>query len=142
MQKARVLFLGTRNTGRSQMAEALLRRQAGDRYESYSAGIEPDEAINPYTRLVMEEVGLELGEQRPKNVSEYLGRVHFGYVITVCDWAEQNCPTTFMGISKRLHWALEDPLKFHGSEAETLAKFREVRDAIDAEIRGWLEQQA
>ena len=71
-------------------------------------------------------------------MTEYLGRVNFGYLITVCDHAEKNCPTTFLGVSQREHWSFEDPAAFHGTEEETLAKFREVRDQIEAKIKGWV----
>ena len=140
MPKTKVLFLCTGNSARSQMAEAILRRLAGDRFEAFSAGLEP-KGINPYTRQVMEEVGIDLAGQRSKDVTEYLGKVNFGYLITVCDHAEKNCPTTFLGVSNRLHWSLEDPAAFQGSDEQTLAKFREVRDDIDKRMQAWLASQ-
>lgn len=139
MVKTKVLFLCTGNSARSQMAEAFLRQAAGDRYDVFSAGLEP-KGINPYTRAVMKEVGLDLNGQWSKDVTEYLGRVNFGYLITVCDHAEKNCPTTFLGITHRDHWSFEDPAAFQGTEEETLAKFREVRDQIEQRIRGWLRE--
>ncbi len=140
MPKTKVLFLCTGNSARSQMAEAILRRLAGDRFEAFSAGLEP-KGINPYTRQVMEEVGIDLAGQWSKDVTEYLGKVNFGYLITVCDHAEKNCPTTFLGVSNRLHWSLEDPAAFQGSDEQTLAKFREVRDDIDKRMQAWLASQ-
>lgn len=140
MNKTKVLFLCTGNSARSQMAEAYLRQYAGDQFEAHSAGLEP-KGINPYTVRVMEEAGISLEGQYSKDVRVYLGHVNFGYLITVCDHAEKNCPTTFLGISQRLHWSLEDPAAFEGTEAENLAKFREVRDQIDQKVRGWLEGQ-
>jgi arsenate reductase len=89
----------------------------------------------------MQEVGLDLGSQSSKDVTEYLGRVHFGYVVTVCSNAEERCPTAFLGVSRRLHWPIEDPATFEGTEEARLAKFRQVRDQIDQQIRGWLEAQ-
>ena len=139
MSKTRVLFLCTGNSARSQMAEALLRQHAGDRFEVHSAGLEP-KGINPYTVRVMDEIGVDLSGHRSKDVMEYLGRVHFGYVITVCDNAEKNCPI-FPGVSVRLHWPFEDPAHFEGSDEQTAAKFREVRDQIDVRIRAWLAEQ-
>ena len=137
MSKAKMLILCTGNSARSQMAEAFLRQYAGDRFDVYSAGLEPH-GINPFTRVVMAEVGYDLAGQRSKSVAEYLGKVNFGYLITVCDHAEKNCPTTFLGVSNRLHWSFEDPAAFVGSDEETLAKFREVRDQIDQRIQSWL----
>ena len=137
-----VLFLCTHNTARSQMAEALLRRHTGDRFEVYSAGYEPTD-INPFTRQVMAEVGLDLGGQYAKGVKEYLGKINFAYVIIVCDRAEKTCPTAFPSISRqRLFWPFEDPVAFKGTDEEKLAKFREIRDQIDQRIRQWLNELA
>ena len=139
MAKARVLFLCTGNSARSIMAEALLRRYADDHFEAYSAGLEP-KGINPCTVQVMNEIGLDVSSQRSKSLMEYLGRVHMGFVITVCDRAEANCPIFPFG-TVRLHWSFEDPAALEGSEPEQLAKFREVRDQIDQRLRSWLIEQ-
>ncbi len=77
MSTTRVLFLCTGNSARSQMAEALLRQYAGDRFEAHSAGLEP-RGLNPYAIRVMDEIGTDVRPQRSKDVMEYLGRVHFG----------------------------------------------------------------
>jgi arsenate reductase (thioredoxin) len=141
-KKPQVLFLCTHNTARSQMAEAWLRKYAGDRFEVYSAGYEPTD-INPLTRRVMEEVGLDLGGQSSKGVKEYLGKINFAYVIIVCDRAEKTCPTAFPSISRqRLFWPFEDPVAFEGTDEEKLAKFREIRDQIDRRIIQWLRELA
>jgi arsenate reductase len=137
MIKTKVLFLCTDNSARSQMAEAFLKKYGGDQYDAYSAGTEP-KGINPYTERVMEEVGINLSGQHSKHVKDYMGKVHFGYLITMCDEAEESCPTTFPGIGQRLHWSFEDPSAFTGSENEKLAKFREVRDQIEQHIKTWL----
>jgi arsenate reductase len=100
--KTRVLFLCTGNSARSQMAEAFLRYYAGDRFEAYSAGLEP-KGMNPLTIRAMEEIGIPLTGQYSKDVREYMGKVHFGYLITVCANAEERCPTTFPGVGQRLH---------------------------------------
>ncbi|MGA2468887.1 MAG: arsenate reductase ArsC [Thermodesulfobacteriota bacterium] len=139
MSKIKVLFLCTGNSARSQMAEAFLRKYGGDEFEAYSAGTEP-KGINPNTVRVMEEVGISLSGQYSKHVKEYMGKVHFGYLITMCDEAEASCPTTFPGIFQRLHWPFEDPAAFVGSDEEKVAKFREVRDKIDQRIKAWLAE--
>jgi arsenate reductase len=140
MSKTRVLFLCTGNSARSQMAEALLRKHAGDHFDVHSAGLEP-KGINPYTVRVLDEIGIDLGGHRSKDVMEYLGRVHFGCVITVCDNAEANCPIFPFG-TIRLHWSFEDPAHFDGPDEAKLARFREVRDLIDARIRVWLAERS
>jgi len=141
MRKTNVLFLCTGNSARSQMAEALLRKYGDDRFVAYSAGLEPKK-INPYTVQVMEEVGLSLDGQYSKSLTEYMGQVHFGYMITVCADADEKCPSVFPGMGQRMHWGFEDPAAFVGSEEEILVKFREVRDQIDERIEAWLAELA
>ena len=137
MEKAKVLFLCTHNAARSQMAEAFLKKFAGDRFEVFSAGYELRE-IDPYVKRVMAEVGLDLSDQRSKSVVEFLGKITVGYLIIVCDKLEENCPVTFPGFRYRLYWPFEDPVAFVGSDEEKLAKFREVRDQIAARLTLWL----
>jgi len=153
MNRTRVLFLCTGNSARSQIAEAFLRQLAGDRFEAYSAGLEP-KGIHPYTRQVLAEAGLDISGQTSKDVAQFLGRVHFGYLITVCSNAEARC-TIFPGVSVRLHWPFDDPAAAEDdgrgglfdvgerpvSDTENpplLARFRRVRDEIKARIEAWL----
>ena len=140
MTRTRVLFLCTGNSARSQMAEAFLRKYAGDRFEAHSAGMEP-KGINPLTIQVMQEAGLDMSGHTSKGFEAYLGKLLFQYLITVCDDAEKNCPTTWPGVSNRLHWQFEDPAAFVGTDAEKLAKFRQVRDQIDQKVKDWVAEQ-
>jgi len=137
MLTPRVLFLCTANSARSPMAEALLRRHAGGRFEVYSAGIEPNE-INPLTVRVLSEIGIDASGLWAKSVELYRGKMHFDYVITVCSNAEERCPV-FAVSAIRLHWPFDDPAAAQGSDEEKLAAFRDVRDQIRARIVGWLE---
>ena len=121
------------------MAEAWLRYYAGDRFDVHSAGLQP-KGLNPYAIRVMEERGINMSAHRSKAVKEYLGIVNFGFLITVCSNAEENCPI-FPGVSKRLYWPFEDPAAFEGSHAEKLDKFREIRDQIEQKIKDWLAEQ-
>ena len=139
MTKPKVLFLCTGNSARSQMAEAFLRKYAGDRFEVFSAGLQP-KGINPYTVQVMEEAGIDISRHTSKDLNQFIGKTHFGYHITVCDSAEKNCPI-FPGMGIRMHWSFEDPAAFEGSQDEKLAKFREVRDLIDRQVRSWLAEK-
>ena len=141
MSQARVLFLCTGNSARSQMAEAFLRKYAGDRFEAHSAGLEP-KGLNPLTVSVMNEVGIDVSGQESKGVDAYLGKVLFQYLITVCDDADKNCPTVWPGVNKRMHWSFQDPAAFEGTEEDKLAKFREVRDLIEKKIQEWLAEQS
>lgn len=140
MTSQRVLFLCTGNSARSQMAEAFLRKYAGDHFEAYSAGLKPT-GLNPFTVKVMQEVGIDVSNQQSKGVEKYLGKTLFRYLVTVCDDADQNCPTVWPGVNTRMHWSFEDPAKFEGSEEEKLAKFREIRDLIEKKIKDWLGGQ-
>lgn len=141
MDQQRVIFLCTGNSARSQMAEAFLRKYGGDRFVAYSAGLEP-KGLNPLTVVVMSEVGIDVSGQRSKGVGEYLGKVLFQYLITVCDDAEKNCPTVWPGVNQRLHWSFEDPAAFEGTNEQKLAKFRDVRDRIDERVRLWVQRQS
>lgn len=122
MEKSRVLFLCTGNSARSQMAEALLRRYASGRFETYSAGLEP-KAINPFTIKVMEEAGFDMSLHYSKGIDDYLGKIHFEYLITLCEDAEKNCPTVWPGVNQRMHWSFEDPAKSEGTDEEKWRNF-------------------
>jgi arsenate reductase len=122
------------------MAEAFLKKYGGDKFEANSAGLEP-KGIHPYTEQVMQEIGIPLTGQYSKGFLEYMGKIHFAYLITVCGEAEKNCPTTFPGVGQRLHWSFEDPAAFEGSDEEKIAKFRETRDKIEQKIKEWLKNQ-
>ncbi len=135
--KARVLFLCTGNSCRSQMAEALLRHRAGDRFEVYSGGLNP-KPIPDLTFEVMDEIGIDIRGQSPKGLGPFLGRMHFGHLITVCSRAEAQCPI-FPGVSQRLYWPIPDPAAATGSRAKRLTAFRRARDELRARIDQWLE---
>ena len=131
MNRRRVLFLCTHNSARSQMAEALLRHLAGDRFEAYSAGTEATH-VRPLAVRAMAELGIDISGQQSKTLDRYLGEP-FDAVITVCDQANEACPV-FFGARERLHWSFPDPSRATGSEDEQLAVYRSVRDAIRERI--------
>lgn len=140
MTRQRILFLCTGNSARSQMAEAFLRKYGGDYFEAHSAGLDP-KGVQPFTVRVMDEVGIDLSRQPRKGEETFLGKTLFQYLITVCDEADQNCPTVWPGVNRRIHWSFEDPARFEGPEAEKLVKFRETRDLIEKKIKEWLLEQ-
>jgi arsenate reductase len=135
MEKARVLFLCTHNSARSQMAEGMLRSLAGDHFEVYSAGTEATH-IRPLANRAMDEIGVDISGQESKTLERH-HRELFDYVITVCDAANEACPF-FPGAQSRLHWSFEDPSKAEGSEEERLAVFRSVRDRIGDRVQAEL----
>ena len=133
--RRRVLFLCTHNAARSQMAEALLRRAAGRRFDVESAGAAPTE-VHPLTVAVMKEIGIDIRGQRAKNVSEIEGRPDI--VITLCEEATEACPI-FPGAPRILHWNLPDPAAAQGDEATAMAAFRRVRDSLALLVRKFIE---
>ena len=130
--KKRVLILCTGNSARSQMAEGLLRHDAGDKFEVESAGVAPSH-VRPQAIEAMREIGIDISGHRSKSVGEFAGR-EFDYVITVCANAKEHCPV-FPGKTRRIHWSFDDPAAAEGDEAERLAVFRRVRDEIRERLR-------
>ena len=135
--KKPVLILCTGNSARSQMAEGLLRHDAGQRFEAESAGTKAS-FVRPEAITVMQEVGIDITGHRSKNVDEFAGQ-RFDYVITVCDNARETCPV-FFGAAQKLHHDFDDPVAFKGSEEERLAVFRRVRDQLRAYLRDFSNQ--
>jgi arsenate reductase len=134
--RKRVLILCTGNSARSQMAEGLLRHDAGDRFDVSSAGTQPG-SVRPEAIAAMRELGIDISGHRSKNVDEFAGQP-FDYVITVCDHARETCPV-FFGAAQRIHQSFEDPPPpYAGSDEERLVVFRRVRD----ELRVWLRDFA
>ena len=130
--KERVLILCTGNSARSQMAEGLLRHDAGGQFEVESAGTKPG-SVRPEAIAVMHELGIDISGHRSKHVNELDGDL-FDYVITVCDNAKESCPV-FPGAVKRLHHGFEAPAAVNGSDEERLAVFRRVRDELREYLR-------
>jgi arsenate reductase len=132
MSKPRVLILCTGNSARSQMAEGLLRHDAGDRFNVYSAGTRPTQ-VRPEAITVMQELGIDISGHRSKSVDEFASQ-DFDYVVTVCDNAKASCPV-FPGHTKQIHWSFDDPAAIEGSQEQRLAAFRRVRDELRARLR-------
>jgi arsenate reductase (thioredoxin) len=131
--RKRVLVLCTGNSARSQMAEGLLRHDAGERFDVKSAGIQKS-SVRPGAIAVMRELGIDISGHRSKNVDEVEGQ-QFDYVITVCDHARETCPV-FFGAAKQVHHSFEDPpAPLVGTEEERMAIFRRVRDELRAYLR-------
>ncbi len=139
MSKAKVLFLCTGNSARSQMAEAIVNARLSDRWQAYSAGTQPAGYVHPMALKVLGEIGIE-HDGRSKSANEYRD-LPFDLVVTVCDDAAENCPV-WLGKGRRVHLGFPDPAKAAGSEEEVLAVFRRVRDDIAARVRALLEREA
>jgi arsenate reductase len=140
MHLPRVLFLCTGNTARSQMAEAILRQRAGDRFEAHSAGLEPSD-VRREAIAVLEEAGIPTGGLHSKGVDEYLGKMHINYLVTVCAHAEERCPRIWPVGGQRIFWPVSDPAVVDGSDDERLDAFRHARNEIAGLIDEWLSSQ-
>ncbi len=132
MAKKRVLILCTGNSARSQMAEGLLRHDAGDRFEVFSAGTKPTQ-VRPEAIAVMKEIGIDISGHRSKSVDEF-AQDRFDYVLTVCDNAKESCPI-FPGNTITIHRSFDDPAALHAGDAERLTLFRRVRDELRSYLR-------
>ena len=126
----RVLFVCRQNSGRSQIAEAYLKKLAGDRIYVESAGLEPAETVHPLVVEVMREEGFDLSDKKPQSVFElYKEGRRFSHIVTVCSQTEGNCPT-YPGFTERWHVPFPDPSKVTGTREEQMAKVRSIRDMI------------
>ena len=132
----RVLFLCTGNSARSQLAEAIVNARMGERWEAVSAGTKPTGFVHPLALAALREIGID-HQGRSKSADEFRGAA-FDLVVTVCDAAAEECPL-WLGRGVRLHHSYPDPAKAGGSPAERLAAFRQVRDAMLADLPALLE---
>lgn len=135
MKKQKVLIVCTGNSARSQIAEGLIRHEAGDRFQVFSAGTHPTQ-VRPEAVAVMRELSIDVSGQRSKPLQEFEGQ-KFDFVITVCDRAREECPV-FSGGQERLHWPFEDPAAFTGVGEERIQAFRKLRDRIHARVMVFL----
>ncbi|MDX1990911.1 MAG: arsenate reductase ArsC [bacterium] len=138
MMKKRVLVLCTGNSARSQLAEALINARRGEQWEAFSAGTEPAKQVNPYALRVLDELGINAHNSRPKSMMEFQGQA-FDLVLTVCDDAAENCPF-WPGQGRRVHVGFPDPAKAEGSDTEILNAFRSVAEGIETRILPLLDE--
>ncbi|MEF8878955.1 MAG: arsenate reductase ArsC [Candidatus Thermoplasmatota archaeon] len=125
-QKQSILFLCNNNSCRSQMAEALLNHIYSDRYNAFSAGVEPT-SINHYAIEFMKEIGIDMTNHYSKSIEKFKEK-NFDCVVTVCNKAKENCP--FSPGEKIVHKSFEDPATVEGDVEHILKVFRKTRDKI------------
>ncbi len=133
--KQKILFVCTGNSCRSQMAEGMLRHYGKDKFEVFSAGLEPS-YVHPLAIRTMAESGIDITNQRSKTVNEFLEE-DFSYVITVCDSAKELCPV-FPGRYNAIHWSIEDPASAEGTEKERMKDFRRARQDVLEKINHFI----
>ena len=129
--KTSILFVCTHNSARSQLAEALMRNDLGDRYESYSAGTERT-FVKPHALLALQEIGIDTQQLYSKTLDD-LAPLQTDIVVTVCDNAKESCPFV-VGRNQTIHHEFEDPSSKGKTPLENLQAFRETRD----QIREWI----
>jgi arsenate reductase len=136
--KKRILFLCTRNSCRSQMAEGFAKKMLPKVLKIFSAGLEP-KGVHPIAVKVMQEVGIDISKQKSKNISEIpIDKIDL--VVTLCGDAAERCPV-FPGKVKKIHWEIENPAKAQGNDKEIAIVFRKVRDKIKFHIENekWVD---
>jgi arsenate reductase len=138
-QLFKVLFLCTGNSARSILGEYLLRREAGNRFDVYSAGSFPTGKVNPFAIRVLKDVyEIDASEARSKSWEEF-GDLEFDLVITVCDNARESCPI-WPGHPVVAHWGMPDPAEGEGSEEEKLTEFKETAQTLLRRIKWFCSQ--
>lgn len=130
-QPARVLFLCTHNSARSQMAERLLRAAAGPAVVVASAGSQPS-AVHPLAARVMADLGFDITGQRSKHMAE-LASQRWHQVVTVCDLVREVCPV-FPAETRMVHWSIPDPAAVMGTEAARLAAFQAAAEELSERV--------
>jgi len=133
----KVIFICTGNSCRSQMAEGLLREMASDHYEVFSAGTHPSQ-VHPMAVRVMAEWGIDISNHTSDPIEDYLDK-GMDIVITLCDHANQHCPT-FPGKVERIHWSIDDPFRGWDYSPQNLDPYRETRDELKQKIEDFLNQ--
>jgi protein-tyrosine-phosphatase len=128
---ARVLFLCTGNSARSQIAEALCERLSDGAVRAASAGSHPKPLHSNAVR-VMRERGIDISGRRSKHLSEFSGQ-RFEYVISLCDRVREICPE-FPGGPELIHWSIPDPAREPGSDEETLSAFERTAGELCTRI--------
>ncbi len=134
MIKQKIIFICIHNSARSQMAEAYLNHMAADKYETYSAGLEPGK-LNPIVVEAMSLDGIDISNNKTNSVDEFIdGHITFDYVITVCDeTSAEKCPF-FPGQGNRLHWGFQDPSSISGNSDDKLKVTILIRNEIKDRI--------
>jgi len=131
----RVIFVSSGNAARGLMAEALLRRDGGDRFVVVSGGTQPAQ-VDPMAIAAMHRVGIDTTGYESKSVMRYAAQP-FDYVITVCDRARTHCPV-FPSVGEQLHWGIADPAEVEGDEAARQAAYDRALRELSGRIRAFI----
>jgi arsenate reductase len=135
----KVLFICTGNSARSIFAESILRKEAGDRFEAFSAGTRPYSELNPFALEVLAQKGHDVSTLRAKNVAEFQGgdAPKFDFVFTVCNQAaNEECPA-WEGQPVSAHWGMPDPVATEGTDAQKSLAFQQAYGALQNRIKAF-----
>jgi arsenate reductase len=121
-----ILFVCVENAGRSQMAEGFFRKYAPSLYKGISAGTKPVSQINPLAVEVMKEVGIDISNQKSKDITEDMMR-NSAYIVNMGCMEKESCPTLFL--HNLVDWHVEDP------KGKSIEKVREIRDEIEQRVK-------
>ena len=121
-----ILFMCVENAGRSQMAEGFFNNTAPEGYRAVSAGTKPVSQINPLAVEVMQEIGIDISGQKPKDITEDMIRNSTNTVNMGC-MERESCPTLFL--YNLLDWNIEDP------KGQSIERVREIRNEIERRVR-------
>jgi len=121
-----ILFVCVENAGRSHMAEGFFNKSPPEGYRAVSAGTKPVSQINPVVNDVMREVGIDISNQKSKEITEDMMRNSFKTVNMGC-MDKESCPTIFL--PNVIDWNLEDP------KGKSFERVREMRDEIDQRVK-------
>ena len=131
----RILFVGTGNSVRSQIAEGWFRHLTADRrgFQVRSAGVDPRH-LHPLATAVMHEIGIDIGSQRGQGVIS-LRDERFDLVVTVCEVADAALGEEYgLRATRRLHRPIDDPTLLEDPDEPDVEPFRECRDEIRAMV--------
>jgi arsenate reductase len=124
-QNQTILFVCVENAGRSQMAEGFFRKHAPEGFEPISAGTKPTSQVNPVVVQAMDEVGISISQQKPKDITEDMIRNSTKIVNMGC-MDKSFCPTLF--IPNLIDWGIEDP------KGKPIEQIREIRNEIEQRV--------
>ncbi|OGQ23457.1 MAG: arsenate reductase [Deltaproteobacteria bacterium RIFCSPLOWO2_02_FULL_44_10] len=130
-KKFRIIFICTGNACRSQMAEGFARHYGKDRFEVFSAGVFAS-GLHPCAVEAMKEIGIDISHHTSDQIDPELLKT-MDYVVTVCDYAQKNCPIT-PGAKKVVHWSIEDPIRYVGTPSEE-REFSRIRDDLGERVK-------
>jgi arsenate reductase len=130
MPTKKILFVCVENTGRSQMAEGFIRKLA-PHVEVISAGTNPKSELNPVVVQAMNEIGIDITNQKPKKLTDEMIKTSTAVNMGCMD--KESCPALF--VKDVLNWNVPDP------KGKDIFQVREIRDQIKDQVLKFLKNE-